>query len=738
MNEAIALFSKSGNQCIPLVSTRIDGELQDLMSNITVEQTFKNTESSAIEAVYTFPLPYRGVLMNLKVKVGDRILDGVVQEASDASEQYEEAISDGDGAILLQKINEDDNLYTMNVGNIRPGETIVICFSYALLNQLQGNELRLSIPTTISPRYGGAFRAGMAPHQTPQTSLMAEHRYSLNLKIKGLFHNASVDCPTHKINKQRDGESIDISLARGSAFLDRDFVLNISPDQGVSASATFDTDFEGHAVMATFMPRLPAFDSNPRDIRIVIDCSGSMGGDSIAQARIALKSILAELHPNDVFNIILFGNSYKTLFVEPVKANKTNISHAKKLADKLDANMGGTEMGSAIRAASMMESGTAEGADILLITDGQIHEYEQIIDEIGESGHRVFSVGVGSGVAEGFIRNIASKTNGMAEFVAPNEDMARHIVRHFQRIYSPGATATLIWPDCIADLTPGEMPAIYSGDTLHVFGHSSEYPEGEVELKLVINDTTIIQRANISPLESGDICPSTLARLGANERLKYLEGSTRTDLAVQYQLMTDKTSYLVIDKREADEQSDGNPLLRKVDQMLTAGWGGTSIVNYGSFMMKIESNISDCYEFDDLIDLDDEPFGSSAEETEIIQVDETPWDDFCSAIIQILNSGEYEKLTFNQLHHLRVPTWIISVLNSMCDAGHEEYDIIHAFLYKLATLRLKGRVHKTILDDFKPRLSSSLPDGFTRVVNVLVKEIEKEMNNPNIRWYGGF
>ena len=125
MNEAIALFSTTHDQCIPLISTRIDGDLRDLMSNITVEQVFRNTESRAIEAVYTFPLPHRAELMGLEVRIGERILEGVVQPASDASEQYEEAISEGDGAILLEKITWDDNLYTMNVGNIRPGETVV-------------------------------------------------------------------------------------------------------------------------------------------------------------------------------------------------------------------------------------------------------------------------------------------------------------------------------------------------------------------------------------------------------------------------------------------------------------------------------------------------------------------------------------------------------------------------------------------------------------------------------------
>ena len=288
-------------------------------------------------------------------------------------------------------------------------------------------------------------RAGIEPHQIPLTSVSIEHRYSLTLRIAGLFHNATIECPTHTIRENRSVEVNEITLNGDRAFLDRDFVLNIYPDQMASATATCDRDLEGYAVMASFVPRLPVFDNSPRDIRIVVDCSGSMGGDSITQAALALTTILDELHAADVFNIVLFGSDHYLLFPEPVKASKNNTAKARKLVRGLNAGMGGTEMGSAIRVASRMKSDVSLVADILLITDGEIYEHGQIIDEIRKTGHRVFSVGVGSGVAEAFIWNIADVTGGTAEFVTPNEDMAGHIVRQFQRIYSPRAGAKLVW-----------------------------------------------------------------------------------------------------------------------------------------------------------------------------------------------------------------------------------------------------------------------------------------------------
>ena len=578
MNEAIALFDITGDACIPLVSTRIDGDLHDLMARIKVEQVFKNTEPRAIEAVYTFPMAHQAELMGLRVKLGERTLEGVVQAAVEAGEKYEQAISDGDGAILLEKIGDDDNLYSMSVGNIRPDETVVIEFEYALLNHLQGNLLRLSIPTTVSPRYGNPHRAGIQPHQLIDTDIRAEHRYRLSLRISGLFENASVECPTHKIREHWTETAQEITLDGDLAFLDRDFVLNIYPDQTISATAACDRDLEGYVVMASFIPRLPVVDSGPRDIRIVVDCSGSMAGDSIRQAAIALKVILKELRSTDVFNIVLFGSDYHLLFPAPLNANKSNIARAKKLVRGLAADLGGTEMAMAIRVTSDMKSSLGRPADILLITDGNIYQHEQIVEEVRAAGHRVLSVGVGSGVSEAFIRNIAAATGGMAEFATPNEDMAGHIVRHFQRIFSAEARAKLIWPEGIDSQAAEHLPVVYSGDTVHVFGYGPKCPDGIVELELAVHDITIRQTARIVSREARETIPSKLARLAARNRFGGVELIQQIELAVRYQLLTDQTSYLVIDKRDASEQTTVDPEIRKVRQMLTAGWGGSSSV----------------------------------------------------------------------------------------------------------------------------------------------------------------
>jgi len=62
-----------------------------------------------------------------------------------------------------------------------------------------------------------------------------------------------------------------------------------------------------------------------------------------------------------------------------------------------------------------------------------------VIRDARNSGHRIFTVGVGSAVTETFLRRLADECSGACELVSPNEEMARRIHRQFERMYAPRA-----------------------------------------------------------------------------------------------------------------------------------------------------------------------------------------------------------------------------------------------------------------------------------------------------------
>ncbi len=158
---------KKQRSCI-LQAVQVKGRLQGLLGEITIAQTYQNAESVNIEAVFTFPVPVEAVLLGVEICINDRELQGRVLPKRQAEETYEDAVSGGDSAVLVQEAGR--GLYTVNVGNLLPGETARLTYRYALLHVWNGHTLRFHLPLTIAPRYGNPLADGLQPHQIPQVA----------------------------------------------------------------------------------------------------------------------------------------------------------------------------------------------------------------------------------------------------------------------------------------------------------------------------------------------------------------------------------------------------------------------------------------------------------------------------------------------------------------------------------------------------------------------------------------
>ena len=81
-----------------------------------------------------------------------------------------------------------------------------------------------------------------------------------------------------------------------------------------------------HYLLAYITPPLQACQElkvPPREVIFVIDQSGSMDGPSIRQARESLIEALAQLKPEDTFQIIRFNNQMAQLFHHPSPLTKS-------------------------------------------------------------------------------------------------------------------------------------------------------------------------------------------------------------------------------------------------------------------------------------------------------------------------------------------------------------------------------------------------------------------------------
>ena len=277
-------FVGSNGQTVALKSVHIDGRLDGLMLAVKVRQSYRNDSGKNLETVYTFPLAWGATLLGMKVELNGKRMQAAVLEKKQATEKYEKAIDEGDTPVMVEK--SAGGLYTANLGNLMTGEEAVIEIEYAQLLHFEQGRIRVSIPTTIAPRFGDAHRQEkLAPHEIDSVDPLVEYPFTLKLDVCAQAAKANLSCPSHKVNIAAIDDGMSVRLEQG-AMLDRDFILSLDGLEGQCFAVTA-PDGEQHAVLASFCPKLPAQEESPLLLKILVDCSGSMGGDSIAQARAA-------------------------------------------------------------------------------------------------------------------------------------------------------------------------------------------------------------------------------------------------------------------------------------------------------------------------------------------------------------------------------------------------------------------------------------------------------------------
>src|SRR5207248_11483503 len=121
---------------------------------------------------------------------------------------------------------------------------------------------------------------------------------------------------------------------------------------------------------------------SPRDMSLVLDKAGSIGGPKMDQARRALKYCLDNLDGRDRFGLISFATTVNKYRDGLVEVNKEQIEQPKKWVDNLEATAG-TAINDALAAALAMRSGDpGRTLTIVFFTDGQPTVGETNIEKI--------------------------------------------------------------------------------------------------------------------------------------------------------------------------------------------------------------------------------------------------------------------------------------------------------------------------------------------------------------------
>lgn len=601
---ATGLIARGGAkaQAVPLTGVRVQARVSGPCVEVTLVQRYQNKERVPVEAVYVFPLDEGAAVCGFSARVGETLVEGKVEEREKAFASYDDALLDGNAAFLLEQ--ERPNVFTASVGNLLAGEQVELTLRYVAKLEREGEAVRLTIPTTVAPRYVGkvAPEVGQSDGDRVNPEHVASVPYGLSLEVEVAGPVRSVDSPSHPIRTRIGPESVGVELSQAEVALDRDFVLLVTSAQALqpaAACARVARESDGRRVaMLSFQHTLQAVQGVGHEVVFLLDCSGSMGGSSITQAKRALSLCIRALSGDDTFNVVRFGSSFESLFSGGSRRfDESTLDLATRYVEQTDANLGGTELLAPLEHILTTASDRERPRRVLLLTDGQLANEAEVIALAREhrATTRVFTFGIGAGASAYLVRGIARASRAATELISPGERIEPKVLRMFQRVRTPALDEVRIdWGGLEVETAPTELPSLFAGDDLTVFARILS--GSATEVRLLAGNQAWSVAVDLERAESGGPIPTLWAR----ERIRVLEESgTRTgssqrdgegadkrrresdearraklvELGVRYQLLTSATSFVAVQVRSASERSDQAPQLRRIPVALTHGWG---------------------------------------------------------------------------------------------------------------------------------------------------------------------
>jgi Ca-activated chloride channel family protein len=424
---------------------------------------------------------------------------------------------------------------------IQPGETRKVVLRYTQLLERAGDALRV--------RYALGARGDRTG--TWRLTVPDEDEYGVPYS------------PTHSLTTRREGGRLEVSLeAREGGDID----LFLPMRRGLVGTTVLTHAPGGEDGYAMLLVAPAAGEEGPvvpRDLSFVVDVSGSMSGQKLDQAKGALRQALAGLRPEDRFRLVAFSSGVRHFREVWAPATPEAIREARTFVDNLQAD-GGTNISGALDAVLGASVPESRLPIILFLTDGIPSVGEQQPDRIasqaaGRIGRaRVFTVGVGHDVNTYLLDRLAREGRGAAEYVAPDGNVEVVVGNLLNKLRRPALVNLRIVesPVRLVDMSPAQLPDLFFGEELVVFGRYHGSGRGAVVIEGERNGRRerFTAEADFRSISSDN---EYIARLWASRRIGdltrqiRLEGASEglirevRELGLRHGILTEYTSYLV-------------------------------------------------------------------------------------------------------------------------------------------------------------------------------------------------
>lgn len=470
----------------PMVETKVDIHVTGLVARTKVSQSFSNPSDDWVNGIYVFPLPQNAAVDQLRMQIGERTIVGEIHPKREAKRIYEQAKSEGKKASLLEQ--KRTNMFTNNVANIGPGESIEVTIEYQQMVDYQSGQFSLRFPMTVAPRYmpenyqSGSIeengwtapQPGLVISDDTAPSLSSENKVALKVELTPGFAINEITSEFHSIKqKQNNATTYQIEID-GSTVANRDFVLKWSAagsanPQAAHFSQTLGDDQYGLIMLMPPQVEKEALRTIPREVVFILDTSGSMSGDSLHQAKTALFMAIMGLKSTDSFNLVEFNSHARALWSYSRAASDINKQSARAFVQGLEAN-GGTNMRPALEIALNKTLGDdlQRVKQVIFITDGSVGNDLELVAYIADNiaNSRLFTVGIGAAPNSYFMREAAAMGKGSFTYIGSVASVKEKMEELFSKLENP--TLTGLFADFSADVEvyPKQLPDLYLGEPI--------------------------------------------------------------------------------------------------------------------------------------------------------------------------------------------------------------------------------------------------------------------------------
>ncbi len=566
---------KPANSGLPDLQIRehhVDVVIDNGYITTQIDQIFHNPNAQQLEAIYSFPVPEKAAVGEFTYWIDGKPITAEVVEKQKAKQIYQQEKQAGREAALVEK--DVYKTFDISVTPVLPSSDVHIRLVY-----IQSADIDHSIGRYVYPLEEGGVDEEKLSFWTRNEAVT--EKFSFNMRLRSGYPLDSIRLPKHPqavinsngdqewevslVNQQQLQEEGSVSNGTTVATLDQDIVVYWRLKENLPGTLDMVSYREEGQSQGTFMLTLTPGDDLPvmtqgGDWIFVLDVSGSMSGKYATLAQ-GVRQAVQKLRPQDRFRIVVFNESASDISNGFQFASPENIKHMLSTMENYKPG-GGTNLYSGLEKA-MTKLDADRSASIILVTDGVanvgVTEKKAFIKLLKKNDIRLFTFIMGNSANRPMLEEMTDVSQGFAVSVSNADDIVGKIMQASSKMTHMALHDVKLDIDGVSvkQITPEHIGSLYRGQQLVLFGHYFKAGTATVTLSGKVGSEKRIYSTQVNFPDTAVDHPE-LERLWAYGFIEHLQSQLDyfgadadieqaiTDVAIQYGLVTDYTSMLVV------------------------------------------------------------------------------------------------------------------------------------------------------------------------------------------------